>query len=122
MAAFTDLFIERGIPDHIRSDNGAEFTAKSIKIWLAQLGVKTLYIEPGSPWENGYNESVNRRLRDELLNGESFYILKEARTIIGQWRHHYNHIRVRSGLGAKLYDFFYGLTSIMILKNDVLSS
>jgi putative transposase len=101
MDVLTDLFIAKGIPDHIRSDNGSEFTAKSIKIWLAQLGVKTLYIEPGSPWENGYNESFNGRLRDELLNAESFYTLKEAQIIIEQWRHHYNHIRPHSSLGYK---------------------
>lgn len=76
-------------------------TAKSIKLWLMQLGVKTLYIEPGSPWENGYNESFNGRLRDELLNGETFYTLKEAQAIIEQWRHHYNHIRPHSSLGYK---------------------
>ena len=101
MDVLTDLFITKGIPDHIRSDNGSEFTAKSIKLWLAQLGVKTLYIEPGSPWENGYNESFNGRLRDELLNGETFYTLKEAQIIIEQWRHHYNHIRPHSSLGYK---------------------
>lgn len=101
MDVLTDLFITKGIPDHIRSDNGSEFTAKSIKFWLAQLGVKTLYIEPGSPWENGYNESFNGRLRDELLNGETFYTLKEAQIIIEQWRHHYNHIRPHSSLGYK---------------------
>ena len=99
MDVLSDLFITRGIPDHIRSDNGSEFTAKRIKDWLAKLGVKTLYIEPGSPWENGYNESFNGRLRDELLNGESFYSLKEAQVIIEQWRHHYNHIRPHSSLG-----------------------
>lgn len=101
MDVLTDLFITKGIPDHIRSDNGSEFTAKSIKFWLGQLGVKTLYIEPGSPWENGYNESFNGRLRDELLNGETFYTLKEAQIIIEQWRHHYNHIRPHSSLGYK---------------------
>jgi len=101
MATLTDLFVTRGVPDHIRSDNGSEFTAKSIQQWLAKVGVKTLYIEPGSPWENGYNESFNGRLRDELLNGESFYTLKEAQTIIEQWRHHYNHIRPHSSLGYK---------------------
>ena len=78
MDVLTDLFIKRGIPDHIRSDNGSEFTAKSIRTWLPKLGIKTLYIEPGSPWENGYNESFNGRLRDECLNGETFYTLKEA--------------------------------------------
>lgn len=101
MDVLTDLFITKGIPDHIRSDNGSEFTAKSIKFWLRQLGVKTLYIEPGSPWENGYNESFNGRFRDELLNGETFYTLKEAQIIIEQWRHHYNHIRPHSSLGYK---------------------
>lgn len=101
MAVLTDLFIERGIPDHIRSDNGAEFTSRSIRAWLSQLNVKTLYIEPGSPWENGYNESFNGRLRDELLNGESSYTLKEAQVILEQWRHHYNHIRPHSSLGYK---------------------
>jgi len=99
MDVLSDLFIERGLPDHIRSDNGSEFTAKSIKGWLKRLKVKTLYIEPGSPWENGYNESFNGRLRDELLNGEVFYTLKEAQVIIEKWRHHYNHIRPHSSLG-----------------------
>jgi hypothetical protein len=93
--------ITRGIPDHIRSDNGSEFTAKSIKEWLPKLGVKTLYIEPGSPWENGYNESFNGRLRDEYLNGETFYTLKEAQVLLEQWRHHYNHIRPHTSLGYK---------------------
>ncbi len=101
MDVLTDLFITRGMPDHIRSDNGSEFTAKSIKAWLPKLGVKTLYIEPGSPWENGYNESFNGRLRDECLNGETFYTLKEAQVILEQWRHHYNHIRPHTSLGYK---------------------
>jgi transposase InsO family protein len=101
MDVLTDLFITRGIPDHIRSDNGSEFTANSIKAWLGGLGVKTLYIAPGSPWENGYNESFNGRLRDELLNGETFYTLKEAQVILEQWRHHYNHIRPHTSLGYK---------------------
>ena len=101
MDVLTDLFIERGIPNHIRSDHGAEFTARSIKNWLPRLGVKTLYIEPGSPWENGYNESFNGRLRDECLNGESFYTLKEAQVILEQWRHHYNHIRPHTSLGYR---------------------
>jgi putative transposase len=98
MDVLSDLFIERGLPDHIRSDNGSEFTAKSIKGWLERLKVRTLYIEPGSPWENGYNESFNGRLRDELLNGEVFYTLKEAQVILEKWRHHYNHIRPHSSL------------------------
>lgn len=101
MDVLTDLFITRGIPDYIRSDNGSEFTARSIKNWLPKLGVKTLYIEPGSPWENGYNESFNGRLRDECLNGETFYTLREAQVILEQWRHHYNHIRPHSSLGYK---------------------
>ncbi len=71
-----ELFVDRGLPDHIRSDNGAEFTAKAVREWLARIGVKTLYIAPGSPWENGYNESFNGKLRDELLDGEMFYSLR----------------------------------------------
>ncbi len=101
MDVLTDLFITRGIPDHIRSDSGAEFTSKAIQAWLPKLGVKTLYITPGSPWENGYNESFNGRLRDEFLNGEIFYTLKEAQVMIERWRHHYNHIRPHSSLGYK---------------------
>lgn len=101
MDVLTDLFITRGIPDHIRSDNGSEFTARSIQNWLPKLGIKTLYIEPGSPWENGYNESFNGRLRDECLNGETFHTLKEAQIILEQWRHHYNHIRPHTSLGYK---------------------
>lgn len=101
MDVLSDLFITHSIPDHIRSDNGSEFTAKSIKDWLCRLKVKTLYIEPGSPWENGYNESFNARLRDELLNAEVFTTLLEAQTIIEQWRHHYNHIRPHSSLNYR---------------------
>lgn len=101
MNVLTDLFITRGIPDHIRSDNGSEFTAKSISEWLPRLGVKTLYIEPGSPWENGYNESFNGRFRDEFLSGEVFYTLKEAEVLTAQWRHLYNHIRPHTSLGYK---------------------
>ena len=101
MDVLTGLFITRGIPDHIRSDNGSEFTAKSIRTWLPKLGIKTLYIEPGSPWENGYNESFNGRLRDECLNGETFHTLKEAQVILEQWRHHYNHIRPHTSLGYR---------------------
>jgi transposase InsO family protein len=97
----SELFLQEGIPDYIRSDNGSEFTAKTLKDWLHKLKVKTAFIEPGSPWENGYNESFNGRLRDELLNGESFSTLKEAQTIIEDWRNHYNHIRPHSSLGYK---------------------
>lgn len=96
-----ELFSERGPPDHIRSDNGSEFSAKAVKAWLARVGVKTLYIEPGSPWENGYNESFNGKLRDELLNREIFNTLFEAQVLIERWRHHYNHRRPHSSLGYR---------------------
>jgi putative transposase len=92
------LFILRGIPEHIRSDNGPEFTAKAVRKWLNQVGVKTLFIEPGSPWENGYIESFNGKLRDELLNREIFTTLEEARTLIEQWRREYNQVRPHSSL------------------------
>jgi putative transposase len=94
------LFVLRGIPEHIRSDNGPEFTARSIRQWLSQLGVKTLFIEPGSPWENGYIESFNGKLRDELLDREIFTTLEEAKVLIEQWRREYNQIRPHS---AKRY-------------------
>ncbi len=97
----TDLFVQHGPPDHVRSDNGSEFTAKAVRAWLSRLGVKTLYIEPGSPWENGYNESFNGKLGDELLKREIFYSLKEAKILIEQWRHHYNTIRPHSALGYR---------------------
>ena len=97
----TDLFICRGVPDHIRSDNGAEFTANAVREWLAKMGVRTLFIEPGSPWENGYIESFNGKLRDELLNGEIFYTLREAKILIERWRQHYNRIRPHSSLGYR---------------------
>ncbi len=95
------LFVDRGPPDHIRSDNGPEFTAISVREWLTRIGVKTLFIEPGSPWENGYNESFNGKLRDELLNGEIFYTLKEAKVLIEAWRRHYNTVRPHSSLGYR---------------------
>ena len=96
-----ELFIFKGIPEHIRSDNGPEFTAKAIRGWLNRIGVKTLFIEPGSPWENGYIESFNGKLRDELLNREIFTTLTEARVLIEQWRKEYNHIRPHSSLGYR---------------------
>ena len=96
-----DVMLVRGIPEHIRSDNGPEMTAKIVRHWLAQVGTKTLYIEPGSPWENGYCESFNGKLRDELLNGEIFYSLKEAKVVIGQWRSHYNTVRPHSSLAYR---------------------
>ena len=93
-----ELFLLRGVPKHIRSDNGHEFTAKKIRDWLTELGVKTLFIEPGSPWENGYIESFNGKLRDELLNREIFTTLIEAKILIEQWRWEYNHVRPHSAL------------------------
>ena len=96
-----NLFILRGIPEHIRSDNGPEFTAKAVMKWLERLGVKTLFIEPGSPWENGYIESFNGKLRDELLNREIFTTLIEAKVLIAQWRKEYNQVRPHSSLGYK---------------------
>jgi transposase InsO family protein len=93
-----DLFIEHGPPEYIRSDNGPEFTAKVVRKWLADIGVKTLFIEPGSPWENGYNESFNGKLRGEFLNGEVFYTLKEAQILIEGWRREYNTFRPHSTL------------------------
>ncbi len=96
-----ELFVKHGPPDHIRSDNGAEFTAHVVREWLGRIGVKTLYIEPGSPWENGYNESFNGKLRDEMLNGEIFYSLREAQVLIERWRHHYNTVRPHSALGYR---------------------
>jgi len=89
-----NLFIFRAIPEHIRSDNGPEFTAQVIRRWLNRLGVKTLFIEPGSPWENGYTESFNGKLRDELLNRETFYTLIEAKVLTEQWRKEYNQVRL----------------------------
>ena len=91
-----NLFIWRAIPEHIRSDNGPEFTAKAVRQWLNRLGVKTLFIEKGSPWENGYIESFNGKMRDELLNREVFTTLEEARVLIGQWKTEYNHVRPHS--------------------------
>jgi putative transposase len=85
----SDLFILRGVPGHIRSDNGPEFVAKAVQGWIAAVGAETAYIAPGSPWENGYVESFNARLRDELLDGEFFYSLREAKVVIESWRRHY---------------------------------
>jgi len=96
-----DLFVKHGPPEHIRSDNGPEFIATALRDWLARLNVRTLYIEPGSPWENGYCESFNSKLRDELLNGEIFYTLREAQVLIAWWRSHYNRLRPHSALGYR---------------------
>jgi transposase InsO family protein len=95
------LFVERGVPAYIRSDNGPEFTAKAVRDWLGRLNVQTLFIEPGCPWENGYVESFNGKLRDELLNREIFYSLDEARVLIERWRIHYNTKRPHSSLGYR---------------------
>ena len=101
LETLSDLFLFHGPPQHLRSDNGAEFTATAVREWLQRLDVQTLFIEPGSPWENGYNESFNGKLRDELLNGEIFFTLKEAQVLVERWRQHYNTIRPHSSLGYK---------------------
>lgn len=101
LEVLTDLFLERGVPVHIRSDNGSEFTAKKVREYLSELEIKPLFIEPGNPWENGYIESFNGKMRDELLAGEIFYSITEAQVIIEQWRWHYNQIRPHSSLGYK---------------------
>jgi transposase InsO family protein len=97
----SDLFILRGVPEHIRSDNGPEFVAKTVQAWITAVGAKTAYIAPGSPWENGYVESFNARMRDELLEGEIFYSLREAQIIIESWRIHYNTKRPHASLGYR---------------------
>ena len=97
----SDLFIMCGVPSYIRSDNGPEFVAVAVQDWIKAVGAKTAYIEPGSPWENGYCESFNARFRDEFLNGEVFYSLKEAQILIEEWRKHYNTKRPHSALGYK---------------------
>jgi putative transposase len=97
----SDLFILRGVPGHVRSDNGPEFVAKAVQAWITAVGAKTAYIAPGSPWENGFIESFNARLRDELLNGEIFYTLKEAKIVIESWRRHYNAVRPHAALGYR---------------------
>ncbi len=99
--ALSNLFILRGVPSFIRSDNGPEFVAQAVQDWTKAVGAKTAYIEPGSPWENGYCESFNARFRDELLNGETFYGLREAQILIKEWRKHYNTKRPQSALGYR---------------------
>jgi len=101
LATLTELFVTRGCPEHLRSDNGPEFCAKVVREWLAWLEVRTLYVEPGSPWENGYCEAFNGKLRDELLDREIFYTLREARVLIEWWRQHYNGVRPHSALGYR---------------------
>jgi len=97
----SDLFVRRGVPQYIRSDNGPEFTANKVRDWLRSVEVQTLFIEPGSPWENGYIESFNGKLRDELLNCELFDTLLEAKVLVERWRHHYNTVRPHSSLGYR---------------------
>ena len=99
--ALADVMLCRGVPKFIRSDNGPEFVAKELRKWLGSVGVGTLYIEPGSPWENGYCESFNGKLRDECLNGEIFYSLREAHVVIEKWRVVYNTLRPHSSLGYR---------------------
>ena len=95
----TGLFTRYGPPEHLRSDNGPEFTAKVVRRWLRRVGVRTLFIEPGSPWENGYVESFNGKLKDELIDREIFYSLREAQVLVEQWRREYNTVRPHSALG-----------------------
>src|SRR5271170_2104609 len=97
----SDLFILRGVPAHIRSDNGPEFIAKAVQEWIKAVGAQTAYITPGSPWENGFIESFNARLRDELLDGEIFYTLREAQIVIESWRRHYNAVRPHASIGYR---------------------
>ena len=101
LEVFAELMIQHGTPEHIRSDNGPEMVAKKLRAWLQRIGTQTACITPGSPWENGYCESFNGKLRDELLNGEIFYTLKEAEVIIEHWRNHYNTKRPHSALGYR---------------------
>jgi putative transposase len=99
--ALVDVMLMKGVPEHLRSDNGPEFVAKDLRKWLVKTGAKSLYIEHDSPWENGYCESFNSKLRDEFLNGEIFYSMKELRVLAQRWRVHYNTIRPHSSLGYR---------------------
>ena len=99
--ALADVMVRKGIPEHIRSDNGPEFVAVDLRKWLTATGARTLYIAPGSPWENGYCESFNSKLRDEFLNGEIFYSIKELRVLVERWRVHFNTLRPHSSLGYR---------------------
>ena len=99
LETLADVMIVRGTPGYIRSDNGPEFIALTLRKWIADVGTKTAYIEPGSPWENGYCESFNSKLRDELLNLEVFSSLREAEVLIEKWRNHFNTVRPHSSLG-----------------------
>jgi putative transposase len=97
----SELFCQHGVPKHLRSDNGPEFGSAHVRTWVAELGSQPLFIEPASPWENGYQESFNGKLRDELLNGEMFDTVLEAQVLTAAWRHQYNHVRPHSALGYR---------------------
>ena len=101
IGALADGMVVKGVPEHLRSDNGPEFVARDLRQWLAATGAKTLHIEPGSPWENGHCERFNSKLRDEFLNGEIFYSMKELRVLAERWRVHYNTVRPHSSPGCK---------------------
>ena len=101
LETMADLMLRRGPPAYLRSDNGPEFIARALREWMAAVGVRTAYIEPGSPWENGYCESFNGRLRDELLNGEIFFSLREAQVVVEAWRVHFNAVRPHSSLNYR---------------------
>ena len=101
LAVLAELFVVRGVPEHLRSDNGPEFIAVALRHWLEWTDAKTLYIAPGAPWENGYAESFNSKVRDELLNAEEFTSLLEARVLGKEWQHDYNHVRPHSSLGCR---------------------
>src|SRR5205085_3757051 len=101
LAVLIRVVLERGEPEHLRSDNGPEFIAKAIRAWMASAGLEALYIEPGAPWENGYAESFNSKVRDELLNAEEFASLLEAQVLAKEWKRDYNHVRPHSSLGYR---------------------
>ena len=104
--AFSEVMAQRGMPAYLRSDNGPEFMAKEVQHWLGEMGVKTIYIDPGSPWQNGHVESFHNRLRDECLNQELFPSVTEARVVIEEWRRFYNRIHPHSKLGFQSPDEF----------------
>ena len=101
LEVLAELFVYRGVPKRIHSDNGPEFAATAVRKWLGRVGVETLYITPGSPWENCYNESFSGKLRDQLLNGETFDTVGEAKVLLERWRWHYNQVRPHSSLGYR---------------------
>ena len=105
----TRLIDEHGAPEYIRSDNGSEFIESNLREWLAEEGIKTLYIDPGSPWQNGFIESFHARFREECLNREQLWTLTEARVVIEDWRYKYNHIRPHRSLGYVTPIQFAGL-------------